>query len=402
MEGKGKTLKKGLVALILAAFSSASILIYRCEPSQVYKGQQVLLTGWVLSNQNVISALWKAEPRSEGFWKEEVELKVPHVEGTTYRGKFYWAYLVKKAVLFPLREGLLRVEGGKVEVELEGGGLVLLEGGRCTVRVKKLPEGVDVVGKLEMRSELERRGGELLLRVVVEGETNFKLLPWPALRGQSPSVKLLKSSSKYEVYFEGDRLKGRKFFTYAVQPLRPGKLTLPVLSYRVFDPEKEKVYIISTRPLALELEGAATQQEPPPLKKELEPAPLILLDSPLFLSFSIMLLLASAGVAVWRRSGRLRQGLVLWIKARRACRFVCRLAYEADEVNLSLLKRAVLQCFSAASPEELFQQLKGTVQRENWMRWWQEVEMEEFSPYRKEPERIKKLARRACQLLRER
>ncbi len=402
MEGKGKTIKKGLVALLLFAFSSASILIYRCEPSSVYKGQQVLLTGWVLSNQNVMSALWKAEPRSEGFWKEEVELKVPHVEGTTYKGRFYWAYLVKKAVLFPLREGILTVKGGKVEVELEGGAVVLLEGGQCRVRVKKLPEGVDVVGKLDLRSELERRGGELLLRVVVEGEANFKLLPWPVLKGQTPSLELLKSSSKYKVYFEGGRLRGRKFFTYLVQPLRPGKLTLPVLSYRVFDPEREKVYVISTRPLEVEIEGMAVQQEPAPLRKELKGPPLLLLDSPLFIAFSVILLLSSGGVAAWRRSERLRERFAGWFKSRKACRLVCRLASGTEEFSLALLKRAVLQCFSAGSPEQLFQRLKRAVQKESWMRWWQEADMMEFSPYSKEPEKIRQLARRACELLRER
>ena len=399
---KQETAKKRLVIFFLIVvwsispfgLLSESYLVYTCEPSVPYVGQQVLLKAWVLSREDVLSVQWKAEPDLSGFWKEEVKITSPQVESMNFKGKFFWAYLVKKAVLFPLKEGLLRIEGGKVEVEFQKRKKEILRGEKLVLKVRPVPP-VDAVGKIYVKAHLkekEVRAGTLFrIVVVVEGETNFKLLPWPRVEKIKSLLRLSKSQNETEVYFSEDRLKGRKVFLYSGEALKPGDYLIPSFSYKMFNPETGMTYIASSAPLKIKIQSStlASSMGVKPLKPNQGRRPFLLVESTTFWILFLMALCFSAGFYLKKPLLKIFLLTKAKLQQKQACFALKRMEERALKMGkkefYAELKKLLRICLGVKhiSQEELAYALKDVKKegvKDSWYRWWEELQHIEFSP----------------------
>ncbi len=225
---------------------------------EVFVGEQVTATVWLLSPAGVVDTQSYQPPLYDGFWVEELErprrltFQVRSVRGVPTR-----AYLLQKLALFPTRAGTLELGAFRIEVLLRVGSDALLspfsdlrrarrQSAPATVRVKPLPPGaprgfqtVNVgTWKLEV-SPSERTvtaGQPVAIRVTASGEGNVHALALPRLPAAIPGARTFAPTESEELRHPAGRLGGRRTQETVLVPERPGELVVPALPWSFFDP----------------------------------------------------------------------------------------------------------------------------------------------------------------------
>lgn len=218
-----------------------------------------------------------SEPK--GFWAETITDK-PYFAGTTQiNGTNYQVYVLRKLLLIPQHAGTLEITPQKVELVLVKKVLrqygpfqvyedtpqkVVLSTQRIRIKARPLPqEGKPIdfsgaVGQFEFyvipQDTLSRTGQDLEIKVKVVGTGNLNMFDMP--RPVFPP--------EWEVYdpehqvhtqptFKG--YKGSVTDIYTAIPQKPGKYTLPPLSFSYFDPADGRYKRLSSRAYTFEISG---------------------------------------------------------------------------------------------------------------------------------------------------
>ncbi len=237
MESSGKIRAKGLVILLPFLLFSKPVLYNTVDRKKVFTGEQILFISWAACIQRPERIEWKRLPSFNGFWMEDVRIK-KRVDFINIGKKGCWAYPIKSLAIFPQSSGKVKIGGGEVKIFLKGKAYVL-KGNEIEVRVKPLPERADWVGTLQLNLKIEPDRGNM--EIIAQGQGNIDLLPKPKVK--SLKGELIFAGSSSQKNFENGKLKGKKIFIYAV---RGNKARGEGFFYRVFNPEKKKMMLIST------------------------------------------------------------------------------------------------------------------------------------------------------------
>lgn len=248
------------------------VLDVQVDRREVFLGEQVTASVWLLSPLAVDGAERYQPPRHDGFWEEGLETprtlqqQVRDVDGVPTR-----AYLLQRLALFPTRAGALELGAAEITVgvQLGGGSLfdpfptvkrVTRRSAPVKIRVKPLPPGAPPgfasvnVGALALRvAATEPRvaaGQPVAIRITASGEGNVRALALPALPA-IPDAKAFAPTTTDAPAPRGTRFGGARTVETVLVPSRTGELVIPPLAWPYFDPRSGSYEVARTEELRI-------------------------------------------------------------------------------------------------------------------------------------------------------
>ncbi len=250
------------------------------DRERVYVGEQVLLV-YRLYTQAELAALPQPTelPAFTDFWVEEIPVDPRStIRRATVRGREYTEITLMKRALFPTRSGALAIEETVFEIPIQHRSSDPFERflGRAravyrrtpvrTLRVLPLPEenrpdafsgGVGRFTLSVTADRLEAQVNDAIgLTVEVEGDGNLSALGRPILP-DLPDYRLYDPKVEEERRLEGDRIRGKRTWSYVLVPLAPGEKSIPPVRFAYFDPSARAYRELSNPPISLSVSGTA-------------------------------------------------------------------------------------------------------------------------------------------------
>lgn len=250
------------------------------DRESVYVGEQVLLV-YRLYTQAELAALPQPRelPAFTDFWVEEIPVDPRStLARKTVRGREYTEITLMKRALFPTRSGALTIGETVFEIPIHHRSNDPFERffGRSravyrrtparTLRVLPLPEEnrpdafSGGVGRFTMSvtaDRVEARVNDAIgLTVAVEGDGNLRALGKPILP-DLPDYRLYDPKVEEERRLEGDRIRGKRTWSYVLVPLAPGEKSIPPVHFAYFDPSARAYRELSNPPIDLSVSGTA-------------------------------------------------------------------------------------------------------------------------------------------------
>jgi hypothetical protein len=236
---------------LLAADRDPLFVIGEMDKRTAYVGEPVTVTWW-LYNAAVVQQ-WQigAVPKLVEFWVEELgRNETPeHV----YIGDAMVQRLpIRRAVLFPLQSGPLRIGGMTVQASIlrrsARGPFAMFEGdltettftsAPLDLTVRAIPRGapVDATGNLILRCDppLQKNGGPVVMRVTLAGLGNLRAATPPRFEGPIAGKMQIEGGEVSVARDEGSFAMSRQW-RYLMFPEQSGTFEVPPLSMRIFDP----------------------------------------------------------------------------------------------------------------------------------------------------------------------
>ena len=236
---------------LLAAGREPLFVIAEVDKQTAYVGEPVTVTWW-LYNAAVVQQ-WQivAVPALVEFWAEELGRN--ETPERVYVGDVMVQRLpIRRAVLFPLQSGQLRVSGLSVQASVlrrtRRGPLAMFEGdltettftsAPLELAVRAIPPGapVDAIGDLTLRCEppLQKNGGPVVMRVTLSGLGNVRAAKPPRFEGAVAGRMQIEGGEVKVARDEGSFGMSRQW-RYLMFPERSGMFEVPPLSMQIFDP----------------------------------------------------------------------------------------------------------------------------------------------------------------------
>jgi hypothetical protein len=248
------------------------------DSRRAYPSQQVTLTYRLFTQVGVTGLQLQESPPLNGFWVEEMEVATnQRGERKLVNGREYLEYLVKKQALFPNTPGTLKIPSVTFAIAARTGGDFFGIFGQSETIYRKTdelalevlpfpsqgraPNFSGAVGSYNLTASLDRNeaatGDAVTLHVKLAGRGNLKMVPDLTLP-QLPDFTIYSSKQAANTrLLEGRWIGGEKAWEYVLVPKAPGEQTIPPLSFRYFDPERERYETLTTLPLALKVARAA-------------------------------------------------------------------------------------------------------------------------------------------------
>lgn len=237
---------------LLAQKRAPMFVIAETETKSAYVGEPIAVT-WYLYNATAIQE-WQvvSVPKLAEFWVEE--LGRGEQAERVYVGEAMMQRLpIRRAMLFPLRSGAIRVEGMSVSASIlqrtRGGPFSMFEGSivettftsaAFDVDIKPLPPGapVDGVGNLALRCDpaQQRNAGPVVLRVALEGVGNLRSVSAPRFERDVAGVVQVENGA-VNVNRDDTNVTMSRRWQFLIFPSNAGPLEIPALSMRIFDPK---------------------------------------------------------------------------------------------------------------------------------------------------------------------
>ncbi len=266
----------------------------RAIPSKtsVYQGEQFSVTYKLYRRASLADLSLASSPVYKNFWVEDIEIGQPQSREEVYQGTNYSTAVIKKAILFPQRSGVLTVD----PIELEAQVRVRVQNRRqrnvfedffddpffgsfrdipykfssssIPVTVKPLPVSGKppsfdgVVGKYELSATLDKTetetGEPVTLKVVYKGAGNIKTIPEPQL-DFPPDFEIYDPKTSDNTSLAGGFVSGSKTFEYLIVPRNPGDYKLPLVTFGYFDPSKGQYVTLNSEEYVLTVTGEPRQ-----------------------------------------------------------------------------------------------------------------------------------------------
>jgi hypothetical protein len=243
------------------------------DKTRVFVGEPVAVTWSLCAPPARLSYNPTAEPRTDGFWGEDIPSTTPRGQVTqeTVAGRTYNVQTLLHKALFPLREGKLAItpmEGEVAQVDFFGMAVraqkVKSEG--VTVEVLPLPRegqpaGFDAsnVGKYQLAVRADRTtvavGDAVTVTIEVKGVGNVRNVHVPPLAAPA-GWKTYPPKDTVNLDEPGG-IGGTKLTEVLLLPESPGAVMLPALELPTFDPEAKRYVTLKSDPIRLEATGAA-------------------------------------------------------------------------------------------------------------------------------------------------
>ena len=248
----------------------------RVVPSKTkaYVGEQITVEWYFYLTGRPDKVNTTAEPRTDGFWAEDLPIATPGVvtlAPQTFEGREYLVAPVMRKALFALQPGRLSITPMETEIsQVDFFGSTMrtqrIKAEPVVIEVQALPtagqpRGFDpsAVGRFTLGAKVDRDrvavGEAVTLTLTLSGQGNVRKLPVPAL-GKLDGWKVY--DPKIAVNIEsGDVVHGTKTVEYLLLPERAGTTTIPPFSMPFFDPGAQSYLSEKTAPVKIEVSGEA-------------------------------------------------------------------------------------------------------------------------------------------------
>ncbi len=208
-------------------------------------------------------------PKYDGFWSQNIDIKGLKILNGEYKGEDYRYVVLRKTVLYPQKTGKLEIEPLVLDVSIDVptkrrdifGGRIMrtahetITAGKRSIEVRPLPEegkpsdftgAVGVFDFKLMTTKSSLNANESLqAKVEVSGKGNLKLIKLPKLKVPS-SLEVYEPEHSERVRTNLGGMQGRISDTYTIVPQYKGKYPLPIISFSYFDPKTETYKRISS------------------------------------------------------------------------------------------------------------------------------------------------------------
>jgi hypothetical protein len=249
------------------------------DRTEVFLGEQVTASVWVLSPVGVAETGNFKPPAYDGFWTEQLELpKEPVQQLRKKDGLPLRAYLLQRIALFPTRAGPLELGTHAIDLVVRVASddpfypfgdvqRVTRRSQPVAITVKPLPRGAPAqfdqvnVATATLTASLSQQsaavGQPVTLRLVAEGEGNVKAWSLPTLPAVAGARAFAPTSSD-QLKPRGVKLAGSRTVETVLVPEAAGTLVIPSLAWATFDPKAGAYRELRTPELRLEVTGGAT------------------------------------------------------------------------------------------------------------------------------------------------
>jgi hypothetical protein len=259
-------------------------LTVEVDKAEVFLGEQVTASIWVLSPVGVAETGNYKPPAYDGFWTEQLELpKEPTQQMRKKDGLTLRAYLLQRVALFPTRSGPLELGAHSIDLLVRVASddpfypfgdvqRVSRRSQPVAITVKPLPPGAPAgfdqvnVATATLAASLSQKstavGQPVTLRLVAEGEGNVKawsLPPFPAIAG----ARAFAPTSSDQLKARGVKFAGSRTMETVLVPEAAGTLVVPPLAWATFDPKAGAWRELKTPELRLEVTGGASSAAGP-------------------------------------------------------------------------------------------------------------------------------------------
>lgn len=242
------------------------------DKTEVYEGEQIVVNWYIYTRGNLLSLDRLKFPDLKGFWKEIIE-EVPALNFTqeVINGIPYRKALLASHALFPIKPGVAVIDEYKIKAQVQiptspfgafsfGKPYTFSKSSeRVKITVKPLPvEGKPssfsgAVGQFDVRTHVEGNqfpvNQPFSLKVRFEGSGNAKLIELPPLN-LPKGVEVYDTKSDAKFFKNG---KSFKEFEVLLIPREEGEITIPAMSFSIFDPVVKKYVTQNTQAIAVKI-----------------------------------------------------------------------------------------------------------------------------------------------------
>lgn len=256
------------------------------DKSSAYVGEQITVVYKLYTRLNVASLQVAKMPNYQGFWAEELtSAKNIDLKNTTYNGKQFRVGILKRAALFPTKEGRLNVTPLELKIPVviqkqrKSGNIFddffndpffsqtqtveyTAKSNSLFVDAKPLPTSGrpssfnGAVGNFQFKVEVDKdkvkTNEPISLKIQFSGTGNIKLLP-------APEIKFPQGLEKYEPKINesidnSNLISGRKTIEYLLIPRTSGVKEIPAIEFSYFDPRARKYISTTSEKIVLNIE----------------------------------------------------------------------------------------------------------------------------------------------------
>lgn len=248
--------------------AGAAFLMLRSSKNDVYTGEGVALTlsFFIADNYPFILDFTALDKQLQGItkkirptnaWEENLNISELKPINIQIGGKKFREYRLYQAVFFPLANRSIRVPS--VALQLNRRPIIGPPAAQpetisftstpLTIAVKALPDhplrGRVPVGTFRLEESLERQrvqvGQSVRYRFGVAGEGNIATLTPPMLLNETANTDIFPPEERQIINRLGDRVSGRKTFTYFIVPHQNGAISLANrFQWIFFDPQLQR------------------------------------------------------------------------------------------------------------------------------------------------------------------
>ncbi|MDC1107030.1 BatD family protein [Prolixibacteraceae bacterium] len=255
-------------------FSSKDVFVkILLSQTNVKEGQATLATTKLYTRVPISNVSNIEIPNFTNFYSRsigETNLETPSKE--VFDGDIYSTVVLNKTLLFPQKEGKIKIDPVKVSVQARQQLLtpqehldVLsslyktfnldIESTPCFVQVNALPTSPTsysgAIGKFNVKASLSKtditEGDTITLRLTIEGKGNLSILNRPKL-DLPKDFKMVYSRSKDHIEITDTGEQGSKTIEYLIKPQVAGDYTIPTISFSYYSPLHGKYITEQTKP----------------------------------------------------------------------------------------------------------------------------------------------------------
>jgi HEPN domain-containing protein len=218
--------------------------------SNVYKGEQIVVSFILLSRYNNIDLGDIDFPTLNGFWTEDLPEQQtswePNLE--VINGMQYRKAILKQQVVFPQRSGSIQIESLTLSANVNRsffnpGENITVRSNSPIITVKELPDGAPksfngAVGAFDFSATVDKseaKANEAInLKVKVTGSGNLRLIDEPKFKFPE-DFEIYDPETNDRVSVTNGGVRGSRSFQYLIIPRYPGEYTIPELQFSFFN-----------------------------------------------------------------------------------------------------------------------------------------------------------------------
>lgn len=238
--------------------------------SEVYVGEQVLLTSSLYSRYDIAEFSDVKFPNFAGFWSMDIHNpKNIRLERKVINGNMYLYTLWQKKALFPQKTGSLTIEPYSINCIIRDSygfrqAIATANSKPKTITIKPLPtEGKPenfggAVGKFTVSASTDKTDVKLdkplTLSVKVSGAGNFQLFATPKFELPAAFEQFEPKTSE-NINTGENGISGSKTFSTVLIARQSGTFTIPAIKFPYFDPATKSYKIAESQPIEISISG---------------------------------------------------------------------------------------------------------------------------------------------------
>ena len=257
-------------------------------------GEATRVSFWLYTQVQVVRPEFAEAPQFPGLWVEDLQRdEAPKTEAVVRDGERFQRALLVDKLVFPTRAGKLVLPPARFRISVapqgffDSGATVLRATKAIELDVEALPEEAGfagAVGHFKARTTLDRPtlplGEAATLRFRVEGTGNLKWIDKPP-EVVVPGARVFPPQVKTEIKAGEGGMNGSRTWEFVVVPETAGRLVIPSLTFKHFDPDASRIVTTETTAIELTVEGGtgaavapASSQTAPAAARGSAPLPL--------------------------------------------------------------------------------------------------------------------------------